>query len=77
MAENDSGKLTRYKITLLSLIIFGIVSITVIGTDAYLKIIGWAVDFGEVSKMIITALIGFFVGMSAAYTENKKINGNG
>jgi Co/Zn/Cd efflux system component len=64
--------LTRYKIILFSLSVFGIIALTVVGTDSYRLISGQATEYSSTSLMIITALVGFFSGVVSGYVEAKR-----
>jgi Co/Zn/Cd efflux system component len=68
--------LTRYKIILFSLTIFGAITLAVVGTDSYRLIIGAATEYSSTSLMIITALIGFFSSVVSGYIEAKRKEDN-
>lgn len=73
----EKGGLTRYKLNLYALTLFSAIALIVVGTDCYKMVAMGASDFSNASTNIIVALVSFFSGLSAAYTEQKKQEDNG
>lgn len=73
--EDKKNGFTRYKITITSLIIFAVVAVLVVIGELTLALLGMAEGFSDLSKMIVTALVSFYVGVSSAYNEQKRIDG--
>lgn len=64
--------LTRFKITITSLIIFAIIALVIIGVDGYRLLMNNTTEYSQASMMVLSAIIGFYSGQAAGYSEKKR-----
>lgn len=70
--DDFTNKATRFKISVITLTIFGMLSIGIVGADIYESISGMDSEYSSASMMVIGAFVSFFSSMYGSYSESKR-----